>query len=129
MSRYASAGSRTYTGSQRAFEVTTIFPTTAGAIDAVQLKGTLVTERITDSRQDSYDRVVGLVDDFDDVTVPGQQTRSAKLPAGVSGFFGLGIYRVRLISLPAAELTTRILDSGPSCQACSRSMVEARLPE
>jgi hypothetical protein len=91
--RYISDDSRTLTGSQRALSATAIYPTAEGAIDVLQLKGNLVTERIADGREDSYDRVIGLISDVDDITVLGQQTRSAKLPDGVSGFFGLGVYK------------------------------------
>jgi hypothetical protein len=53
-----------------------------------------VTERITDPREDSYDRVVGVINEVDEVTVLGQRTRAANLPEGVSGLFGLGVNQV-----------------------------------
>ena len=53
-----------------------------------------MTERITDQREDSYDRVVGVINEVDEVTVLGQRTRAANLPEGVSGFFGLGVNQV-----------------------------------
>jgi len=62
------------------------------------MKGNLVTERITDPREDSYDRVVGVINEVDEVTVLGQRTRAANLPEGVSGFFGLGVNQVSLMA-------------------------------
>jgi len=58
------------------------------------MKGNLVTERVTDPRQDSYDRVIGIIEEVDEVTILGQRTRAANLPEGVSGFFGLGVNQV-----------------------------------
>jgi len=60
------------------------------------MTGNLVTERITDPREDSYNRVVGVINEVDEVTVLGQRTRAANLPEGVSGFFGLGVNQVSL---------------------------------
>jgi hypothetical protein len=93
-SRYNAKDSRTNTPSQRALSATSIFPTSEGSIDVIQTKGNLVTERITDPREDSYDRVIGVINEVDEVTVLGQRTRAANLPEGVSGFFGLGVNQV-----------------------------------
>jgi hypothetical protein len=94
--RYNPKDSRTNTASQRALSATSIFPTSEGSIDLIQTNGNLVTERITDPRDDSYDRVVGVINEVDEVTVLGQRTRAANLPEGVSGFFGLGVNQVSL---------------------------------
>jgi hypothetical protein len=45
-------------------------------------------------KEDSYDRVIGVINEVDEVTVLGQRTRAANLPEGVSGFFGLGVNQV-----------------------------------
>lgn len=65
-------------------------------MDALILNGNLVTERLTDPREDSYDRVVGVVDEIEEMTQIGGGGRAGTLPEGVSGFFGLGVYQVRL---------------------------------
>jgi hypothetical protein len=94
MVRYKADDSRTITASQRALAATAIFPTSQGSIDVIQMNGNLVTERITDPRQDSYDRVIGILSEVEEVTELGQRTRPANLPEGVSGFFGLGVNQV-----------------------------------
>lgn len=92
--RYKADDSRTITTSQRALAATAIFPTSQGSIDVIQLNGNLVTERVTDPREDSFDRVIGVLNEVEEVTELGQRTRPANLPEGVSGFFGLGVNQV-----------------------------------
>ena len=92
--RYKADDSRTLTTSQRALAATAIFPTSQGSIDVIQLNGDLVTERVTDPREDSFDRVIGVLNGVEEVTELGQRTRPANLPEGVSGFFGLGVNQV-----------------------------------
>lgn len=53
-----------------------------------------MTEQISDPRQDSYDRVIGVINQVEEMTQVGEQGRGATLPDGVSGFFGLGVYQV-----------------------------------
>jgi hypothetical protein len=98
MVRYEPDDSRTITASQRALAATAIFPTSQGSIDVIQMNGNLVTERVTDPRQDSYDRVIGVLSEVEEVTELGQRTRPANLPEGVSGFFGLGINQVSYVT-------------------------------
>lgn len=94
-SRYSPDDSRTITTSQRAVSASIIYPTSDGSVDSLTLIGNFVTERITDPREDSYDRVLGVIDEIDEVTQVGQAGgRAATLPDGVSGFFGLGVYQV-----------------------------------
>jgi hypothetical protein len=97
MIRYKADDSRTITASRRALAATAIFPTSQGSIDVIQMNGNLVTERITDPRQDSYDRVIGILSEVEEVTELGQRTRPANLPEGVSGFFGLGVNQVSYV--------------------------------
>lgn len=92
--RYSAGDSRTITTSQRAVSATAIYPTSDGSIDALELNGNFVTERLTDPREDSYDRVVGIINEVDEVTEVGQSGRAGTLPDGVSGFFGLGVFQV-----------------------------------
>lgn len=94
MGRYKADDSRTITTSQRALAATAIVPTSQGSIDVIQLNGDLVTERVTDPREDSFDRVIGVLNGVEEVTELSQRTRPANLPEGVSGFFGLGINQV-----------------------------------
>lgn len=54
-----------------------------------------MTERLTDPREDSYDRVIGVVNQVEEMTKVGESGRKGTLPDGVSGFFGLGVYQVR----------------------------------
>lgn len=92
--RYTPGDSRTVTGSQRALSASAIYPTSDGSIDTLLLNGNIVTERISDPRQDSYDRVIGVINEVEEMTEVAEQGRAATLPDGVSGFFGLGVYQV-----------------------------------
>jgi hypothetical protein len=97
--RYIPGDSRTITPSQRALSASAIYPTSDGSIDAILLNGNLVTERLSDPRQDSYDRVIGVVNQVEEMTQVGESGRSGTLPKGVSGFFGLGVYQVSALLL------------------------------
>lgn len=126
--RYTPADSRTVTGSQRALSASAIYPTSDGSIDTLLLNGNLVTERITDPRQDSYDRVIGVINQVEEMTEVAEQGRAGTLPDGVSGFFGLGVYQVRIPSQLVGECRLtgcRRTSSGLLCRAWYRSTEEA----
>lgn len=94
MNRYDSSDSRSVTTSQRALSASLIYPTSDGSVDTLTLNGNFVTEQITDPREDSYDRVLGVINEIEEVIEVGQGGRAATLPDGISGFFGLGVYQV-----------------------------------
>lgn len=96
---YIPGDSRSDAASQRAISASAIYPTSDGSIDTLLLNGNLITERLSDPRQDSYDRVIGVINEVQEMTEVAEQGRSGTLPEGVSGFFGLGVYQVCLPSV------------------------------